>query len=668
VTRAIAKHRNGEQYGLMHCRAAAVVVLALALAAGAGTALALGGAGALDPLFGSGGTTVLNKTVSTFPTPAATAAGGKFVLVSTANNQITVSRLLANGAPDPSFDADGDAVIVPPVGATAISARDVAVQPDGKIVVVGTVESAGNEDMAVWRLKANGDTGNQPNGALDPTFDGDGFADQDNGGSEIGDAVALESDGRIVVAGTQVAGATETVVVWRLKADGGTPGTAVNGALDPTFDTDGVAGISATHQEQINAIALQSDGKILIAGRAQLAPHPDDAVVWRLKADGGDGLLDHALDTTFDTDGEANFDSGGSDAVNAIAVQGDGKILLAGGSSSGSTGNAVVWRVQPNGGTGATNGALDTAFGAGGVATMNAGGFADGNGLALQPDGKILVAGFNVVTPNPSTGEVWRLTAGGQPDPTFGTAGVATVNPPTGASAESLVVAADRRIFGSGATGSENLLAFRLLGDPFTLSVARAGSGAGSVQSAPGGVDCGGTCTGKFDDASAVTLTAAPAAGSTFGGWSGAGCSGTAPCTVTMSADQAVTASFAGSPPATTTTTTTTPPPKKHFVLKSSRLRMKSFKHSVHRASATVSGLPSGAKVSAVLLAGHTTLARVRATAGKSGRVTLKFTFSKSGRKHLHPARLKTVTLTVTVTPKGDRSSHASLHVKLKRG
>jgi uncharacterized delta-60 repeat protein len=653
----------------MRRRATAVVLLALALAAGAGTALALSGAGAFDPLFGSSGTTVLNKTVSTFPTPAATAGGGKFVLVSTANNQITVSRLLANGAPDPSFDADGDAVIVPPPGATVISANAVAVQPDGKIVIVGTVEFPGNEDMAVWRLKANGDTGNQPNGALDPTFDGDGFADQDNGGGEVGDAVGLQSDGRIVVAGTSISGATETVAVWRLKADGGTPGTAVNGALDPTFDTDGVAGIGATHQEQINAIALQGDGKILIAGSAQLPPHPNDAVVWRLKADGGDGLLNHALDTTFDTDGEAVFDGGGSDVANAIAVLGDGKILLAGDSSSGLTGNAVVWRVQPNGGTGATNGALDATFGTGGVASMNAGGFADGNGIALQPDGKILVAGSNSVTPNPSTGEVWRLTAGGQLDASFGTGGVATVNPPTGGSAESVVVEPDRRIFGSGATGSENLLAFRVLGDPFTLNVAKSGSGAGSVASAPGGVDCGATCAGRFDDASAVTLTATPAAGSTFAGWSGAGCSGTAPCTVTMSADLAVTAAFSALPATTTTTSTrTTPPPRKHFVLKSSRLKMKSFRHSAHGARATVSGLPPGAKVSAVLLAGHSTIARARATAGKSGRVTLKFTFSKSGRRHLRPARLKTVTLTVTATPKGDRSSHATIHVKLKHG
>jgi Divergent InlB B-repeat domain len=76
------------------------------------------------------------------------------------------------------------------------------------------------------------------------------------------------------------------------------------------------------------------------------------------------------------------------------------------------------------------------------------------------------------------------------------------------------------------------------------LTVSRAGSGSGSVTSSPSGIDCGSTCRASFNEGTSVSLTAVPAAGSTFTGWSGGGCAGTGACQVTMSADQTVTATF----------------------------------------------------------------------------------------------------------------------------
>jgi uncharacterized repeat protein (TIGR01451 family)/uncharacterized repeat protein (TIGR02543 family) len=77
-----------------------------------------------------------------------------------------------------------------------------------------------------------------------------------------------------------------------------------------------------------------------------------------------------------------------------------------------------------------------------------------------------------------------------------------------------------------------------------TLTVTKTGSGSGSVTSAPTGINCGPTCAASFNEGTMVTLTATPAAGSAFTGWSGAGCSSTGTCQVTMSSDQTVTATF----------------------------------------------------------------------------------------------------------------------------
>ena len=81
-----------------------------------------------------------------------------------------------------------------------------------------------------------------------------------------------------------------------------------------------------------------------------------------------------------------------------------------------------------------------------------------------------------------------------------------------------------------------------------TLTVVKAGAGGGTVSSNPSGIDCGSTCSSGFEAYSQVTLTATAAAGSTFAGWSGAGCSGTGDCTVTMSDAITVTARFDPSP------------------------------------------------------------------------------------------------------------------------
>jgi hypothetical protein len=77
-----------------------------------------------------------------------------------------------------------------------------------------------------------------------------------------------------------------------------------------------------------------------------------------------------------------------------------------------------------------------------------------------------------------------------------------------------------------------------------TLSVRREGAGSGTVTSSPPGIDCGATCEASYDRGTVVTLTASPAAGSTFEGWTGGGCAGTGSCTITLTAGTTVSARF----------------------------------------------------------------------------------------------------------------------------
>jgi len=98
--------------------------------------------------------------------------------------------------------------------------------------------------------------------------------------------------------------------------------------------------------------------------------------------------------------------------------------------------------------------------------------------------------------------------------------------------------------------------------EEFTLSVTKAGTGSGTVTSSPAGIDCGSTCEASFEEGSEVTLTATPATGSTFAGFSGA-CTGTGACKATIEEDTAVTATFTANPPERTCATDPSlcPPP-----------------------------------------------------------------------------------------------------------
>jgi len=181
-------------------------------------------------------------------------------------------------------------------------------------------------------------------------------------------AMAIQSDGKIVVAGTYQNDLGCDFAVVRYNSDG---------SPDTTFSGDGrVVTDFGSNREAGKAMAIQPDGKIVMAGWFHNGSDSDFAVV-RYNIDGG-------LDTSFDEDGRVTTDFGGrSDQGNAVAIQPDGKIVAAGTSDS----DFAVTRYN-------ADGSLDTLFGVGGMVSTDISIDDAGLAVALQPDCKIVVAGF----------------------------------------------------------------------------------------------------------------------------------------------------------------------------------------------------------------------------------------------------------------------------------
>jgi uncharacterized delta-60 repeat protein len=378
-------------------------------------------AGELDPSFAGDG----RKAIDFGGTDAARAVlvqpDGRIVVAGggTAGSSFCVARLRSDGALDTTFGSGGKRVI--DFGGDNESAFGAALQPDGKIVLVGgSVTRA-----AVARLN--------PNGSLDAGFSGDGkklFNWRPFDFSSV-QAVLVPPSGKILLAGFSGPEGGD-IQVGRLNA---------NGALDPTFGVGGKAGVDFGGTEFGLAMARQPDGRILVAGESEAA----GAVVARLRANG-------ALDPEFDGDGRVALPGGGT--LRAVLVQLDGRIVVAGNAS----GNDVmtVTRLTPNG-------APDTAFASAGTAEIDFGSLDDfANGAVLQPDGKIVVAGSTQADEDVA---VARLDANGSLDSTFGAAGKATVDFGVAAFGNAVARQANGRIVVAGQrTGGDDFAVARLLG------------------------------------------------------------------------------------------------------------------------------------------------------------------------------------------------------------
>ncbi len=334
---------------------------------------------------------------------------------------------------DPNFGTGGKVL----TGFTANKAEvgeKVLVQPDGKIVVVGYTYSI----LCIFPCFAVPDpilARYNTDGTLDSTFGNGGRVETILSARAFAYDAALQPDGKIVVVGTydpSIPNNSHDYLVMRYNS---------NGTLDTTFDGDGVATISfGPNREDAKAVGLQSDGKIVVVGVSKDYYNDPYTVMVRFNPDG-------SFDSSFGTSGGIIIV--GVYTYNALLIQPDNKILLGGGGNTflfnGQTVNANAQVARFN-----SNGTIDTGFGsANAVADVD---FAPGfgelvNALALQPDGKIILAasagGFSLA----------RLNPNGTIDPSFGENGKAsTIFPPGGfgANALALAVQPDGRIVVAG--------------------------------------------------------------------------------------------------------------------------------------------------------------------------------------------------------------------------
>lgn len=355
---------------------------------------------------------------------------GKIVVCGTKQeNNIPVfalARYSSYGSLDTSFDFDGEVT-----SNNGITGMSLAQQGDGKILM------AGYHGIARYNT----------NGSLDSSFDSDGKVSL---GFFSGiESMQVQSDGKILVAGSWLSlTPSDPGLDPFLKAS--LQRYTSEGSLDTSFDIDGKVsiGFGGGSIGKVHKIITQADGKILVCASVHfdLGNHYEIGML-RYNIDG-------SLDTSFDLDGKLTSDiNGGSGGYfRGFALQGDGKILVA-----GTTGmNVALMRYNPNG-------SLDTSFDIDGLAEVDFDTMVDGRGqslgysVAVQTDGKIIVAG-TVATNwdiNRTDFALVRFNPDGSLDNTFGSGGKVVTSIGVNAWAYNVLIQTDGKILVSGVSSEK---------------------------------------------------------------------------------------------------------------------------------------------------------------------------------------------------------------------
>lgn len=323
-------------------------------------------------------------------------------------------RYNADGSPDTAFGG-GDGIATTSFWpGSKEDAYSMAVQPgDNRIVVAGIIESvSGWSDFALARYN--------PDGTLDPTFGTSGLVTTDFGAdtNDLYPYLVLLPDGKILIAGTIYDGNSHTYSIGLVRY-------LSDGSLDVTFGTGGKANndVTTIGDEVIRDIALQDDGKIVVAGTNYCHDKDFDWIVVRFNSNG-------SPDSGFGAGGVSSIDypNFASDQASGISVQpGDGKILVAGTTEPMPGNNGAKFGLARLN----TDGTLDSTFGSGGLVTtafrpvQNQCGAED---LLLQPDGKIIAVGWSQPNLEDADFAMARFLVDGSLDTTFGSGGLVTTD------------------------------------------------------------------------------------------------------------------------------------------------------------------------------------------------------------------------------------------------
>ena len=355
--------------------------------------------GDLDLTFGGTGKVTTTLGSGSFAQGVAVQSDGKIVIAGSASIS-NPDFAVARYNVDGSLDTSFNFTgkVVTDIAGGSDTGQSVAVQNDGKIVVAGS--SLSNRlGITVVRYNANG--------SLDAGFNGTGKVTTFIGsGTDWAEArsVAVQGDGKIVVAGYARASVFNGFALVRYNGDG---------SLDTSFNGTGIVTtiVGGNASDEANSVAVQSDGKIVAAGFAYVNGKNDFAVV-RYLSDG-------SLDTAFNGTGKVTTDfSLSEDVGRSVAVQGDGKIVVAGYFNNGNDRDFALVRYN-------ANGSLDAGFGAGGKVGTPIGSFDEAFGVAVQSDGRVVAAGFSQ-SGNDSDFAVVRYRADGNLDTRFGGTGIVT--------------------------------------------------------------------------------------------------------------------------------------------------------------------------------------------------------------------------------------------------
>ena len=367
---------------------------------------AAGQPGTLDPFWANGSALGSGKLITVIgtradsPSSLAVQPDGKVLVAGfCVNFGLCAVRYSSDGALDASFGGNGKLpqVFVPNAGNVAPS---LALLPDGKFLLAGTCFDLGDNDFCLFRFNVDG--------SIDNTFATNGSVITPMGiADDRARAILTQPDGKIVVAGTCNNGVDSDFCAARYLP---------NGTLDASFGSGGKVITAFSNRDDVmNAMTLQPDGKLLLAGYCNNGA-TDDVCALRYGING-------ALDASFGSGGKLITVVGsGSSAARAVALQPDGKLLVAVECVTGVSVSKIDFcTLRIN-----ANGTLDTSFGASGtlVTSINTGNNYV-TAMTLLSDGKFILAGYCAVS-----GQVdfcaARLTAAGALDTAFGTGGKLT--------------------------------------------------------------------------------------------------------------------------------------------------------------------------------------------------------------------------------------------------